>query len=270
MYYKNITQAGLTVEVHKSHTKRVGVIERNKNSKVTQEQMEQINLLNAERKLRLLINANFVSGDYFLTLTYAGTTPPTPKEAVERIKKLLKQLRKTYKEKGKALKYINVTEYENKRIHHHLIVNQLDNLDIARIICDLWEVGRVNYKFLYKDGNYKKLASYLIKETGKKEQKKEGHKQKWSRSRNLIKPETKTTIVKANTWRDDPKPIKGYYIDKDSIHNGINPFTGKKYQRYIMVKLPEINNVDNVDIINSNNKNKRKNKKNCVDKMWIR
>jgi len=52
-------------------------------------------------------------------------------------------------------------------------------------------------------------------------------------------PAPKTEIVKkAKKWLPDPKPMKGYYIDKDTIYNGVDPFTGRAYQKYTMVRIP--------------------------------
>ena len=53
-------------------------------------------------------------------------------------------------------------------------------------------------------------------------------------------PRPKTEIVRrAKKWLPDPRPAKGYYIDKDTVYNGIDPFTGREYQRYTMVLLPD-------------------------------
>ena len=51
-------------------------------------------------------------------------------------------------------------------------------------------------------------------------------------------PTPKTEIIKkAQRWAADPKPIKGYYIDKDTVYNGVDPFTGREYQKYTLVRL---------------------------------
>jgi hypothetical protein len=38
-------------------------------------------------------------------------------------------------------------------------------------------------------------------------------------------------------WPEEPKPKKGYEIDKNSIVNGINPVTGYPWQHYTMRKI---------------------------------
>ena len=49
-------------------------------------------------------------------------------------------------------------------------------------------------------------------------------------------PVSKTEIIrKAKKWLPDPRPVKGYYIDLETVYNGIDPFTGREYQRYTMI-----------------------------------
>ena len=240
-FFKTTIKAGQTIEVTKSYTRRTGPKSKGSKEKVTPEQMEKINELNAERKLRIKINANFGPDDIFTTLTYEKNKRPTPEQAKENIKKFINNMRKEFKKLGHALKYVNATEYKNTAIHHHVLINHIPGHDVAKMVRDNWEFGRPDFKFLDKTGQYKDLAHYLIKETSKtsKENRKTngGHKQRYSCSRNLIMPEPKTKTVKAAKWTADPKPLKGYYIDQDTIYNGVDPFTGREYQHYTMVKL---------------------------------
>lgn len=238
-YFKTTVKAGATIEVTKSHTKRVGIKNRKKKEKPTAEEMKKVNEKNAEKTLRLKINANFGVDDLFIGLTYGGGEGPTPEQAKKNVKKLIDSLRKGFKKIGEEFKYINVTEYKNKRIHHHLIINHIEGQDVAKMVRRLWKFGRPHFKFLDDTGQYKDLAAYLIKETSKTFKENDGgHKQRYSCSRNLIMPIPRTEIVKrAVKWLPDPKPIKGYYIDQDTVYNGVDPFTGREYQHYTMVKL---------------------------------
>lgn len=238
-YFKTTIEAGATIEVTKSFTKRVGVKAKGDREKPTPEEMEKINQMNAERTLRLKINANFGVDDPFITLTYRKDERPTPEQAKKNIKKVIDSLRKEFKKLGVDLKYINVTEYQNKAIHHHLLINHIEGQDVSKMVRRLWKFGRPDFKYLDDTGQYKDLAAYLIKETSKTFKENDGgHKQRYSCSRNLIMPTPKTEIIKkAQRWLADPKPIKGYYIDKDTIYNGIDPFTGREYQKYTMVRL---------------------------------
>jgi hypothetical protein len=232
-------KAGATIEITKSYTKRVGAKNRGARESPTPEEMERANERNAERKLRLKINANFGRDDLFITLTYRKDERPTPKEAKSNIKKLIDGLRKRFREVGEDLKYINVTEYKNKAIHHHLLINHIEGQDAAKWVRRLWKFGRPDFKYLDETGQYKNMAAYLIKETSKTYKENDGgHKQRYSCSRNLIMPPSRTEIIKkAVRWLPDPKPIKGYYIDKETVYNGVDPFTGREFQRYTMVKV---------------------------------
>lgn len=238
-YFKTTVKAGATIEVTKSYTKRVGVKNRGKREKPTPEEMRKVNERNSERSLRLKINANFGVDDLFITLTYRRDERPEPDQAKNNIKNLIDGLRSEFRKCGEELKYINVTEYKNKAIHHHLIINHIAGRDVPGMVRKRWKYGRPNFKLLDNTGQYKDLAAYLIKETSKTYKENDGgHKQRYSCSRNLIMPPPKTEIIrKAVRWLPDPKPVKGYYIDKDTVYNGIDPFTGREYQRYTMVKL---------------------------------
>lgn len=240
-YYRKEITAGKTIEVMKSTTKKVaGNKQRAGKEKPTTEEMEKINRKNAEAKLRRLMNANFGCGDYHLVLTYKRDLRPNPAEAKKRLEKFIRKLRKEYKKIGEELKYIIVTEYKNKAIHHHLVVNGV-NANINKIVRHCWEWGSPHFTPLEESGQYKDLAAYFIKETSETYKEDDGGaKQRYSRSRNLVKPVVKVTRVeRAEKWSEVPKPKKGYYIDKDTVYNGINPFTGRPIQYYTMIKLPE-------------------------------
>ena len=127
--------------------------------------------------------------------------------AKKNIKKVIDSLRKEFKKLGVDLKYINVTEYKNKAIHHHLLINHIEGQDVSKMVRRLWKFGRPDFKYLDDTGQYKDLAAYLIKETSKTYKENDGgHKQRYSCSRNLIMPTPKTEIIKkAQRWAADPK-----------------------------------------------------------------
>ena len=71
-YVERITRAGKTIEIERYFTSRYKKqgIKRGDKVKPTTEQQEKINTRQAERKLRILINANYGYGDYHLVLDY--------------------------------------------------------------------------------------------------------------------------------------------------------------------------------------------------------
>ena len=58
----------------------------------------------------------------------------------------------------------------------------------------------------------------------------------FSCSRNLIIP-VHTKKKYFGKIPKKPREKKGYYVDKNSLIEGINPVTGYPYRRYILVKI---------------------------------
>jgi len=238
-YVLTICYAGKTIEMSKSFSaryKKKGMV-RGKNEKPTPEQMLKINERNAETKLRRLINTNYGAGDLHITLTYKKDNRPDPEEAKKELDKYLRPLRNLYKKNGEELRYIIVTEYKNKAIHHHLIVNVVDSVPIKEFD-RLWKNGRTRFAYLDNTGQYAALASYLIKETRAtfREQGSPSRK-RWNASRNLKKPIIKKKIIQAKEWKKDPEPLKGYLLEVDTMKEGIHDVTGWPYQFYSMVRI---------------------------------
>ncbi len=241
-YFKTTIEAGETIEVIKSFTKRKGAKSRGGKVKATPEEIKEINKLNSERKLRLKINANFGTDDLWIMLPYKKDERPTPEEAKAILDKFIRELRKVYKKLGVELKYIHCTEYKRKAIHHHILINQPEGINGAKIVRQLWGYGRPYFKLLDETGQYKKIAAYIIKETEETFRENDGgRKQRYSCSRNLIIPKPETKVVKATRWMPDPRPKAGYYIDQETVYNGEDRFTGRIYQSYTMVRMQDKN-----------------------------
>lgn len=216
---------------------------RNPKSYPSPERVEKSNARIAERKLRRKINTNFNPGDIFLTLTYGGEKA-APEEARKDLDIFLRRLRRAYKKIGKEMKYIAVTEYKANKIHHHLILNDID----SKIIAACWEKGRPHEVRLDESGDYGKLAAYMIKET-KRSFDQEGEEaeeeikrtgRRWRQSSNL-KPYDKITRkrVSARKWREEPKALQGYELNKDSILTNEFFYNGLTYesQEYYMTEI---------------------------------
>ena len=238
---KKTTRAGMTIEVEKYFTTRYHKkgITRGENKKPTPEKMDIINERNAEKTLRQLINNNFGLGDLHQTLTYKKDIRPDPEESKKELERYLRKVRTLYKRRDEELKYITVTEYKNKAIHHHIIINMVNSVS-TKEINELWTNGRTRFTYLDDTGQYSALAHYLIKET-RKTFREEGapSKRRWNPSRNLEKPKTDIEIVRAKEWRKDPEPLKGYLLESDSIKAGYHDFTGWPFQCYSMLRVNE-------------------------------
>lgn len=216
-----------------SSSKRTPGEKRKKKSNPTPEKVAEVNRRNSERELTLKLHHNFKCGDIHTVLTYSGEAP-TPEQAKKELSNFLKRLRRHFKKLGKVLKWIAVTEYKNKRPHHHLIISNMDTAELD----ELWKAGHARPTHLDDSGDYRKLASYLIKETNKTFRGPDAvSKQRFSCSRTVVAPPKKVEVVRASEMRRDPKTVKGYYIDPESVYRGTNPVTGREYLEYVMISL---------------------------------
>lgn len=233
---------------------------RKKKQKPTTEQMEKRNQRNRMIRVRRLMRANFDTGDIFCTMKYRQDTKRTPEELKKDWRKFYDKISKYYKKHGETFKWIYRMEIgERGGCHIHILVNRIHGKDTDIEIQNVWNSitgGRVNFQPAYLEGGFEQLASYVTKKPDKKEYPKE-YKQlsllpeverkvftKYSASRNLDRPEPVEKKFSHWTMRkvlkdgiENIKPTPGYYIDKDSIVCGINPFTGKTYLYYTEYSL---------------------------------
>ena len=234
-------KAGATIEIIKCipWSCRQGAQKGEK--KKSREEIRKANMVQAARKLTRKLNANFRPGDWHVILTYKDV--PDVQTAKKYLDKFLQRLRTAYRKMAGELKYIAVTEFKAKRIHHHLVINRINDgkKTAADLVREIWrKLGQGNPKFvpLYDSGEYQGLAEYLIKETERTFRDMENPwKQRFSCSRNLVEPKKTVETKKIkNAWEMDPKPRKGYYIQPDSLYNGFD-LMGYQYQRYVLVKI---------------------------------
>ena len=236
-YIKSTCDCGLVREVRKYHTHRYNSPKRprNKNHNKTTETQKKVNQRHSERKLTRLINANFKDGDLHITLTYDNDIDLSAETARKELNNFIRRLKYQYSKQGFELKYITVTEYENKRIHHHIVINNIP--DIISNMYKFWKNGIFRCSVLNTHGNYSELANYLIKETSKTYNTPDRiYGKRWNRSKNLIFPKEKKTVVKSSTWSElVPKEADGYYLITDSIYSGFDE-SGYPCLFYMMLK----------------------------------
>lgn len=248
MYLKKTWEFGNRIAVKKYHTARYGVKgeKREKRKKLTGEQMRAVNERNARRKLKMLMVNNFFLGDWHLTLTYAPDKRCGVEESKKIIKAFFRKLRSLYRKSGIELRYIMVTEWESKSLHHHIAINDIPG--IASVLAECWLNGGAHLTPLYADCDYTGLADYFVKETSETFRKAENpYKQRWTCSRNLKKPDEHVEVVDSSAWRQEPHATKaqqeaGYILLKDSIVNDIDswgyPFQEYELIRYTRIKQP--------------------------------
>ena len=232
------------IEVEEYHDGRYGApgMKREKKKKATPDQVAKINQYNKEKKARRRLRQYFHENDWFVTLTYRREARSQDMKTVKKhFRTFITKVRKEYKKNGCELFWIrNIENTKNNNWHIHLVIN--DAPDLIKLLNKLRPHGIAHdSKQLYKRGGFKDLAAYITKDE-KSTRKELGQvvdhivtEANYSTSRNMPLKPPKEKILKR--WQEEPKPKKGWYIDKDSFFEGINPVTGYKYRHYTMFRI---------------------------------
>ena len=202
--------------------------ERKRIREVTAEQIARTNCNSAQRKLELLMAANFEMEDLVITPTYRDTDLPDSADVTRRrLGKVFKQLRAYRKARGlPELKYIYVLEgrHGDHRPHAHIIMNASEgDLELFK---SLWIWGddvQLNY---IRDRGYDGWAGYLTKE--RREASLNGKKQ-WVGSRYLKQPEIKWAWVDDGASVDAPPGAQ--VLDEGG---GRNEMASCRYIKYLL------------------------------------
>lgn len=206
---------------------------RAKKRTVTAEKVQKNNDRMAIKKLARIINANFDKTCWHDTITYAGN--PTPEEAKKKLDRCLGRIRYRMKKRGLKFKWVVTTEWQNSKLHHHLITNAP-----VEIVRACWKEGHILPRPFDENPNYYKLAEYIIKETSKSFREKESpFGSRYSHSRGLIIPTPNIEEVDERQLFADPKPREGYYIDWDTVRRFEHPITGLEHLEYMMISIDE-------------------------------
>lgn len=170
------------IEIYPEFTKKQ--MNKMKAKKKNSSAQKKLNDKNSRKRLERLINANFTSNDYWITLTYADEhLPSTMDDAMKDMKNFIRKINYRRKKLGmNNAKYIYITEFSKEkgiRCHHHLILEGGMTMDEIE---SRWTKGRRNnIRKLDPDENgLTGVAAYLSKDPkGKK---------RWKSSKNLKKP----------------------------------------------------------------------------------
>ena len=244
-YILDIFRFGSSIEYEYKYKGNYGAKgeKRQPKKKATPEEIAKHNQYNKVKTVRRLIKSNFRKGDYWTTLTYPSGTGKSIKEVTKDLKNFLDRLRRVYKRAGEPCKYIYRIEIGSRGgIHIHIVLNRIPDLDLA--IDEKWDHGHTHNELL-DDGTYEELAKYITKQPTESQMKllksiadseDTGKLIRYSCSRNLTRPQPERHIKSAATMKrifnHDLTPAPGYYIDKNSIVRGINPYTGMGYLHY--------------------------------------
>ncbi|MGN1015332.1 MAG: hypothetical protein ACI4PM_08250 [Butyricicoccus sp.] len=177
-----------------------------------------------------------------MTLTYSAGYRPGLKQAEKDVTNFIKTLRRRFKKDGQTLKWVARTEVgERGAIHNHVIIPKMD----TQVVENIWNRiagGHVHFRSMYGH-DFSLLATYFCKPIPENTAQltllpdEEKVNLSYRCSRNLIEPQEYRRTCKANSWRNEPFVPAGWYLDKNSYVQGINPITGRGYQYYRLIKL---------------------------------
>lgn len=248
-YIRHIWDFGDTIEIEEKHTGRYGAKgqKREKREKPSPEDIKRQNQWKRKRDVRRIIKWNFGKNDHWITLTYPKGHRPPVKEITGDIQRMIRKVRKQYRKLGEELKYIYRIGIGSKGGRHiHILVNRIFSKETGTdiIIKEAWEKdkgkGHANFRLLYEEGGYQRLAEYITKELQEWEPE---DMKRYHCSRNLTRKEPEEKEIRRRNLVDKqghpiyPKAKKGYYVDPDSVKIGKNPVTGFYYRHYTLVKL---------------------------------
>ena len=219
-------------------------------TRITPEQIAKQNQRNKEKRMRRLIKANFRENDLWITLKYPQGTRKAAEEVKRDLKNFMQRLRRAYAKREVDLKFIYRIEVGARGgVHIHMIANRVGP-DSDVVIQKAWgKNGRVNFQSLYEEGGFDDLAAYIVKLPDEEQYEQlslfaeEDIKDfiKFSCSRNLVRPEPERKYYLRRTVKklleEEIKPTPGYYIDKKSVHKGVNRYTGYSYLQYTEIKI---------------------------------
>lgn len=225
------------VEIEEYHTPRYSPGgARGTREKPTPEQMERVNHRNKVKVCRHKLRQHFDVDDYFVCLSYRKEDRPENMDQAKRDwQKFMARIRREYKKRGSEVKWIRNIEVGSKGAWHiHLVINRIPDTDIILSAC--WEHGRVWHELLHDRGEFRELAEYITKDEKSDPRLKEAS---YSTSRNLPVPPPKKKDYKRRTWPKKPWCPKGFYIDPDSVSEGINKL-GFEYRSYTAIRVRRI------------------------------
>lgn len=235
-YLKKIYEFENAIEVEEYGTGRYGAPgkKRRKKRKPTPEEMAKRNQWRKEKKARHQLRKYFRKNDYFVQLTYrVKDRPGSMKEAQDQFKKFYRKVRREYRRRGYEFFWMKNIEVGTKGAWHiHIIVNRIPDADI--ILADNWPYGKVIIIPMYQKGEFRELAAYITKSPRTDSRLKEAN---YSTSRNMpLDPPEEERYMTWKPWKKVKIP-KGFQLDEETFHEGRNPFTGKRYRMYTLLRV---------------------------------
>ena len=200
---------------------------------LTPEEKQKLNQRGRTKKCRRKLRLYFEKNDYLVTLTYRKEERP---ENMDQCKKdwsiFIRKLRDWFRKKGIMFRWIRNIEVGTRGAWHiHMVIKRAADVDIK--IREAWTHGKVSFQLLYEKGEFRALAEYITKSPLTEKRLKESHY--WT-SRNMPIPDPEKKVRRWKTWYQIRVP-KGYFLDKESLHEGVNPITGYPFREYTLIRI---------------------------------
>lgn len=189
---------------------KAGSAPRSEKTKTSRNAQKNLNDINTKKKIIRLVNTNFNKKDIWASLTYDKEhLPDNPDIAKKDMQNYLRRLnRHIKKNKLPPLKYIYVTEHNEKRVHHHIIIN-LSDRDLAE---RMWNGGgRKHTRRLQPDDfGLEGMARYITKDPNSSK--------RFTTSRNLDKPKVSIADYKFRmTKKKVERLVKNYNLAAETF-----------------------------------------------------
>lgn len=231
---RRVSKKAILVDQHMSFKYGAPGEKRAKKKKATPEEVKKVNLYNKRRRILWKLQTYFEENDYFVTLTYKKAERPEDIEGAKKdFRKLINKLRKHFKKAEVKLRWMrNIEIGKKKACHIHLIIKRIDGID--KLIRKYWTHGGVNFQLMYEEGAFRRLADYVAKSPINDHSLSMAD---FNCSRNMPLPDPEVKEIKG--WKITRKirvPV-GWYLDQDSVREGINPVTGYPYRSYMLIKI---------------------------------
>lgn len=203
----------------------------------TPEEKARYNRYKSEKHFVRLINTNFRSGDYYVTLTYNdGHLPESYEEAQKNIDNYIRRLRYS----NPNAKIVAVTGHGKStgRLHHHLIISGVSESDII----SKWTFGSIikaeplrehnEYNGIDHGEDFTALAVYMHKHTPE-----EYKGKRWKQTKNILQPIAEKPKKVRRVYSPDhpPKAPQGYML----VEARKSEFYKSGYVYFKYVRIPQ-------------------------------
>ena len=132
--------------------------------KPTPEQIARQNHRNKVRKIWQLIRGNYQEGDRWVTVTYRKGERPDWETGLKQLTNFRKRVTYWFRKREIQIRMMNSIEHGSKgAIHMHMLLNDVEGINIDRILQRLWKFGQIHTSGLYENGDFHDLAEYMAK-----------------------------------------------------------------------------------------------------------